>query len=222
MINSTLFQDRNAITCKMVDELFNLLKTDCDYNIDINDFQLNIINNNVEATFDALIEALERRSGISSLLYQNYNEEIIDHDTTDKINIFKKIKNMQEEFNQMDYVFSSCDGGIKFMNIKTKINTIFDDKRKIKAYATVTLDNQFTIHGVKVLKNKNGNVFVTMPQVKNSQGNYQDVCHPNNSDLRNAISESVIGEYTAELKIRNENEQSDEIEESSNDFEQSM
>lgn len=221
MVESVLFQDKSSIVCNIVDELFGLFQTDCKYSIDIKDFKLNLISNEIEVTFNDVIEALERRSGIADYLYHYINCEISDDDKK-KIKIFENINKMQNEFNKIDYTFSAFDGGIKYMNIKSKINTIIDGDRKLKAYATVTLDNQFVINGVKVLENKNGSIFVSMPQIKNSDGKYQDICYPKNSDLRNSIAESVIGEYNAELQLKNENMQSDEIEEQNDSFEPTM
>lgn len=221
MVESVPFQDKSSIVCNIVDELFSLFQTDCEYSIDIKNFKLNLISNEIEVTFNDVIEALERRSGITDYLYHYIDCEISDDDKK-KIKIFENINKMQNEFNQIDYTFSSFDGGIKYMNIKSKINTIIDGDRKLKAYATVTLDNQFVINGVKVLENKNGSIFVSMPQIKNSEGKYQDICYPKNSDLRNSIAESVIGEYNAKLQLKNENIQSDEIEEQNDSFEPTM
>lgn len=221
MVESIPFQDKYSIVCNIVDELFSLFQTDCEYSIDIKDFKLNLISNEIEVTFNDVIEALVRRSGITDYLYHYIDCEISDDDKK-KIKIFENINKMQNEFNQIDYTFSAFDGGIKYMNIKSKINTIIDGDRKLKAYATVTLDNQFVINGVKVLENKNGSVFVSMPQIKNLEGKYQDICYPKNSDLRNSIAESVIGEYNAKLQLKNENMHSDEIEEQNDSFEPTM
>lgn len=222
MVDSTLFQEKNSVVCNMTDELFSLFQTDCNYIIDIDEFKLDLISNDVEVTFDAIFEALERRSGIAEYLRQDKNYEIGDHDTIKKLNMFRRIRQIWEEFNQCDYIFSSYNGGIKFMNIKSKINTIIDDERRVKAYATVILDNQFVINGIKILESKNGGIFVSMPQIKNSKGNYQDICYPNNSELRNAINESVMEEYSNELQLKNEGSQSGDIEEQTDSFEQSM
>lgn len=221
LVDSVPFQDKSPIVCNMVDELFSLFQTDCEYSIDIKNFKLNLISNEIEVTFNDVIEALERRSGITDYLYHYIDCEISDDDKK-KIKIFENINKIQNEFNQIDYTFSAFDGGIKYMNIKSKINTIIDGDRKLKAYATVTLDNQFVINGIKVLENKNGSIFVSMPQIKNSEGKYQDICYPKNSDLRNSIAESVIGEYNAKLQLKNENIQSDEIEEQNDSFEPTM
>lgn len=221
LVESVPFQDKSPIVCNMVDELFSFFQTDCEYSIDIKDFKLNLISNEIEVTFNDVIEALERRGGITDYLHHYIDCEISDDDKK-KIIIFENINKMQNEFNQLDYTFSAFDGGIKYMNIKSKINTIIDGDRKLKAYATVTLDNQFVINGVKVLENKNGSIFVSMPQIKNSEGKYQDICYPKNSDLRNSIAESVIGEYNAELQLKNEDMHSDEIEEQNDSFEPTM
>lgn len=221
MVDSVPFQEKNPAFCQIVDEMFSLFQTDCDYNIDIQDFKFDIVSNDIEVEFDSVIEALERRSGISKYIYLDYECDELTQDAIKKIQIFKNIRKIAKGFNQYDYTLSSFNGGIQFMNIKSKINTIINNEGKLKAYSTVTLDNQFVINGVKVLENKNGGVFVSMPQIKNSKGKYQDICYPNNSDLRSAISESVINEYTLALEMQSE-EQLDNIAEVDNTFEQSM
>lgn len=221
IVNSVPFQEKNPAFCQMVDEMFSLFQTNCNYNIDIQDFRFNIITNDIEVKFNDIMEALERRSGLSKYLYSEFECDSLNQDTVRKIQIFKNIRKIAEGFNHYDYTLSSFDGGIQFMNIKSKINKVINDESKLKAYATVTLDNQFVINGVKVIENKNGDIFVSMPQSKDSNGKYHDMCYPNNSDLRNAINESVVGEYTLALEMQN-SENPNDVEEIDDTFEQSM
>ncbi len=65
---------------------------------------------------------------------------------------------------------------------------------KLKAYVTVTFDNEFVVHNVKVIEGKNG-AFIAMPSRKTKSGEYKDVAHPINSDFRGALQERILEEY---------------------------
>lgn len=65
---------------------------------------------------------------------------------------------------------------------------------KLKAYVTVTFDNEFVVHNVKVIEGKNG-AFIAMPSRKTKSGEYKDVAHPINSDFRGALQERILLEY---------------------------
>lgn len=65
---------------------------------------------------------------------------------------------------------------------------------KLKAYVTVTFDECFVIHNVKVIEGKNG-AFIAMPSRKTKTGEYKDVAHPINSDFRNLLQNRILEEY---------------------------
>jgi stage V sporulation protein G len=67
---------------------------------------------------------------------------------------------------------------------------------KLKAYVTVTFDNCFVVHNVKVIEGKTG-LFIAMPSRKTSAGDYKDVAHPISSDFRNELQDSILAEYEA-------------------------
>lgn len=62
---------------------------------------------------------------------------------------------------------------------------------KLKAYVTVTFDECFVIHNVKVIEGKTG-VFIAMPSRKTKTGEYKDVAHPINSDFRNELQNRIL------------------------------
>ncbi len=68
---------------------------------------------------------------------------------------------------------------------------------KLKAYVTVTFDDCFVVHNVKVIEGKNG-AFIAMPSRKTKAGDYKDVAHPINSDFRNALQEKILEAYSKE------------------------
>ncbi len=65
---------------------------------------------------------------------------------------------------------------------------------KLKAYVTVTFDDCFVVHNVKVIEGKTG-VFIAMPSRKTKTGEYKDVAHPINSDFRNELQERILDAF---------------------------
>ena len=68
---------------------------------------------------------------------------------------------------------------------------------KLKAYVTVTFDNCFVVHNVKVIEGKNG-AFIAMPSRKTKTGEYKDVAHPINSEFRGLLQARILEEYEKE------------------------
>jgi stage V sporulation protein G len=65
---------------------------------------------------------------------------------------------------------------------------------KLKAYVTVTFDDCFVVHNVKVIEGKTG-VFIAMPSRKTKTGEYKDVAHPIHSDFRTMLQERILDAY---------------------------
>jgi stage V sporulation protein G len=65
---------------------------------------------------------------------------------------------------------------------------------KLKAYVTVTFDDSFVVHNVKVIEGENG-VFIAMPSRKTKNGEYKDVAHPINTDFRTFMQEKIVDAY---------------------------
>ena len=63
------------------------------------------------------------------------------------------------------------------------------------AYGSITLDGDFVVCGIRVLKNKNGECFVGYPARQNQKGEYKDVCFPMTPALREDITKRVLSEY---------------------------
>jgi stage V sporulation protein G len=67
---------------------------------------------------------------------------------------------------------------------------------KLKAYVTVTFDDCFVVHNVKVIEGKTG-IFIAMPSRKTKTGDYKDVAHPINSDFRNELQKKILDAYAS-------------------------
>ena len=67
---------------------------------------------------------------------------------------------------------------------------------KMKAVASVTFDNAFAVHDVKVIEDPE-KLFVAMPSRRTPDGEYRDIAHPINSDMRNMLESKVLAAYDA-------------------------
>ena len=65
---------------------------------------------------------------------------------------------------------------------------------KLKAYVTVTFDDSFVVHNVKIIEGENG-VFIAMPSRKTKSGEYKDVAHPINTSFRTRLQDRILDEY---------------------------
>jgi len=65
---------------------------------------------------------------------------------------------------------------------------------KMKAVVSVTFDDQFVVHDIKVIEGDKG-LFIAMPSRRTAAGEFRDVAHPINPETREKIQASVIGEY---------------------------
>jgi stage V sporulation protein G len=77
---------------------------------------------------------------------------------------------------------------MKVTNVRVKK---IENKNRLKGVATITFDECFVIHELRLIEGKNG-LFVAMPSKRNTQGEFRDVCHPINKDLRQHIEDVVI------------------------------
>lgn len=67
---------------------------------------------------------------------------------------------------------------------------------KMKAVASVTFNNAFAVHDVKVIEGPE-KLFVAMPSRRTPDGEYRDIAHPINSDMRNMLESKVLAAYDA-------------------------
>lgn len=75
------------------------------------------------------------------------------------------------------------------------------DEGKMKAVVSVTLDNAFVIHDIKIIDGANG-LFVAMPSRKISEEEYRDIAHPISMEARAALQGSVFAEYQKAMAQR--------------------
>ena len=71
-----------------------------------------------------------------------------------------------------------------------------ENDSKLRAYVTVTFDDCFVVHNVKVIEGKSG-LFIAMPSRKTANGEYKDVAHPINPAFRDELQNKILAEFKA-------------------------
>ena len=69
---------------------------------------------------------------------------------------------------------------------------------KLKAYVSITFDDCFVVHNIKVIDGKSG-IFVAMPTRKTKTGEYKDVAHPINTEFRSELQSAILKAYEDQL-----------------------
>ena len=65
---------------------------------------------------------------------------------------------------------------------------------RMKAIASITIDNEFVVHDIRVIDGNNG-LFVAMPSKRTPDGEFRDIAHPISSSTRQKIQDAVLVEY---------------------------
>lgn len=60
--------------------------------------------------------------------------------------------------------------------------------------ANILLDNEIAVHGIKIIKGKNG-LFVGMPNRRTPNGDFKDIVHPINNETREKIQNAILAKY---------------------------
>ncbi len=76
---------------------------------------------------------------------------------------------------------------------------------KMKAVVSITIDNEFVVHDIKVIEGEKG-MFIAMPSRRASDGEFRDIAHPINSDTRDMIQQMILQKYEAALSESDEEE----------------
>lgn len=69
---------------------------------------------------------------------------------------------------------------------------------KMKAVVSITLDDVFVVHDIKVIDGEKG-LFIAMPSKKAADGEYRDIAHPITSEMRELLQRLILGAYEKAL-----------------------
>ena len=95
------------------------------------------------------------------------------------------------------------------MNITdVRIRKVNDDG-KMKAVVSITFDDEFVVHDIKIIEGQNG-LFIAMPSRKMGEGDFRDIAHPLVSETRNKIRDAIFEEYDKVLTQKSAEETAEE------------
>ena len=90
--------------------------------------------------------------------------------------------------------------GSQSLDISVKVYPAQDNNSKnLLANASVTVGGCFAIRGVRVMNSEKG-AFVSMPQRRNAQGEYKDICFPTTPEMRKVLNSAVLMRTTRSWK----------------------
>ncbi len=69
---------------------------------------------------------------------------------------------------------------------------------RMKAVVSVTFDDAFVVHDIKVIDGQD-RLFIAMPSRKTSEGEFKDIAHPINVEMRETIQKAVLEKYEESL-----------------------
>ena len=75
-----------------------------------------------------------------------------------------------------------------------RIRRVVKEEGKMRAFVSVTIDDEFVVHDIKVIEGEKG-LFIAMPSRKTAEGEYKDIAHPINSETRTRLQQIILDKY---------------------------
>ena len=75
-----------------------------------------------------------------------------------------------------------------------KILTDSTAESRMKAVVSVTFDDSFVVHDIKIIEGQD-KLFTAMPSRKTQEGEFKDIAHPINREMRLKLEDAIISEY---------------------------
>ena len=77
-----------------------------------------------------------------------------------------------------------------------RVRLVEKDGSKLRAVASMTIDECFVVHDIKIIEGKEG-YFISMPSRKTPNGEFKDIAHPINAETREKIQKAILEAYEA-------------------------
>ena len=87
-------------------------------------------------------------------------------------------------------------GDLNITDIRVRL--VNNNNDKLKAVASITIDDELVVHDIKVILGKDG-YFLSMPSRKTNEGEFKDIVHPIKTEVRESLKERIVAEYEKAL-----------------------
>ena len=85
---------------------------------------------------------------------------------------------------------------MEITDIQIRLVTKATETGKLKAVASIVIDNAFAVHDIKIIEGKDG-IFIAMPSRKTPDGTFRDIAHPINSESRSIVCDKILETYNS-------------------------
>lgn len=98
----------------------------------------------------------------------------------------------------MSVVADTVKEGIMMTISDVRVRLVKKEDSKLKAVASVTFDDCFVVHDIKVISGNEG-YFIAMPSKKTNEGEFRDIAHPIKTEMREGLIKAVLAAFEEEL-----------------------
>ena len=88
----------------------------------------------------------------------------------------------------------ALEGGNVMKITSVNVHRIQKEGSRMKGIASVLLDDSFAVHDIRIIEGDKG-LFIAMPSKKTNSGEYRDVAHPINPEVRAMFEEEILKAY---------------------------
>lgn len=74
------------------------------------------------------------------------------------------------------------------------VRKIEKEGSRMRGIASVLLDDSFAVHDIRIIEGEKG-LFIAMPSKKTPTGEYRDIAHPINPEVRAMFEEAILKAY---------------------------
>ncbi|MBP5426756.1 MAG: septation regulator SpoVG [Clostridiales bacterium] len=78
---------------------------------------------------------------------------------------------------------------------------LIDHDGRVRAVASITIEDEFVVHDIKIIEGTNG-LFIAMPSRKGQNGEFRDIAHPISAETRSKIQDAILEAYNKEVEAR--------------------
>ena len=89
------------------------------------------------------------------------------------------------------------DGYRKMTISDVRVRMVKKDDSKLKAVASITIDDCFVVHDIKIIEGAEG-YFIAMPSRKTADGQYKDIAHPIKTEIREELIKIILAAFEQE------------------------
>lgn len=86
---------------------------------------------------------------------------------------------------------------MKITDVRLRLGKGTEEGGKLKAYVDITFEEEFVVHGLKIIEGQNG-LFVAMPSRRMPNGEFKDIAHPITLELESELTRVVLEAYEKE------------------------